>query len=403
MKIAISSDTFPPQIDGVSSVASQLAETFSDRGHQVCVVTVSRHKRKDQPRETSSKFEIVRLPSIPALVYSGHRVAIPIGETVRRIKKFSPDIIHTHTPFSVGWGACQAAKKLGVPLVGTHHTFYDHYVKHIKMDFRWMKKLSWKFIVGYYNHCDLVVSPTRSLADTLKEHGLKSPVEIIPNPIDAELFKPVSSKKSKDEAKKALGVRGKSLVYMGRVSYEKSIDQAIRAFVLAAEELPDIQLVIIGDGPETKKLKILVKHLGIKDKVIFTGFLKVRELVEALQANELFITASKSENMPISILESMACGLPIIAPSALGIPEIVKSGVNGFLSAPDRPKEMAKNILELMGSDVLLEKFSAASRELSLAYSREHIAEMHETAYQKVINSGKQTADRAEYRQRPEN
>jgi len=386
MKIAIFSDTFPPQVDGVSSVASRLAETLSERGHRILVVTVSKHKRGSEEQTTLPKFEIIRLPSIPALIYSGHRLTLPVGQTIRRIKKFSPDIIHVHTPFSVGWEAIQCAKRLKIPLIGTHHTFYDHYVKHIKMNFRWMKKLSWKLIVSYYNRCDLVISPTKSLADTLKMHGLKSPVEIIPNPIDTKLFKPATSRKSKEEAKKSLGIEGKSLVYMGRVSYEKSIDQAIQAFALAAEKNPEIKLFIVGEGPERTKLEALARRLGIKEKVIFTGFLRGYKLTRALQASEMFVTASQSENMPISILEAMACGLPIIAVSALGIPEIVKNGVNGFLSVPDQPKEMARNILELFEKNDLLEKFSVASRELSLTYSREKIAELHEAAYRKAIN-----------------
>lgn len=386
MKIAIFSDTFPPKVDGVSSVAFRLAETLFERGHRILVVTVSKHKRGGRKQAASPKFEIIRLPSIPALVYSGDRLTLPIGQTIRRIKKFNPDIIHVHTPFSVGWEAIQCAKRLKIPLIGTHHTFYDHYVKHIKMNFRWMKKLSWKFVVSYYNRCDLVISPTKSLADTLKMHGLESPVEIIPNPIDTKLFQPATSRKSKEEAKKSLGIKGKSLVYMGRVSYEKNIDQAIQAFALAAEKNPEIKFFIVGEGPERTKLEALARRLGIKEKVIFTGFLRGYKLTRALQASEMFVTASQSENMPISILEAMACGLPIIAVSALGIPEIVKNGVNGFLSVPGQPKEMARNILELFEKNDLWEKFSLASRELSLTYSREKIAELHEAAYRRVVN-----------------
>ncbi len=388
MRIAIFSDTFPPQIDGVSSVASQLAQTLSEKGHEICVVTVSRYKRKDRPQTLTPEFEVIRLPSVPALVYSGHRLALPTGRTIRQMKKFRPDVIHVHTPFSVGWGAKQAAKKLGIPLVGTHHTFYDHYMKHIKMDFPRMKKLSWKFVIGYYNHCDLVLSPTCSLADTLKTHGLKSPIEVVPNPIDTELFRPATERESVLEMKKKLGISGsgKAIVYMGRVSYEKSIEKAIEAFALVAKKMPEIKLIIVGDGPESEKLKALAERLGIKDKVIFTGFLKKGELVSALHAAEMFVTASKSENMPISVLEAMACGLPIIAVRALGIPEIVKNGVNGLLSIPDRPQEMAQNIIRLLEDEDLRKKFSAASRQFSLNYSRKYIAELHEAAYRKVLD-----------------
>jgi 1,2-diacylglycerol 3-alpha-glucosyltransferase len=386
MKIAIFSDTFPPQIDGVSSVAAQLAESLADRGNEVLVVTVSKYKRKERKQQTSEKYKIIRLPSVPALIYSGYRVTIPMSQAFRKLKIFDPDIIHTHTPFSAGWEAVQSAKKLNVPLVGTHHTFFDHYLKHVKLNFHWAKNFSWKIMVSYYNHCDLVLSPTQSLADSLMEHGLKRRSDIMLNPVNAELFRPLSSKE-KEDGKKALGISGKSFVYMGRVSYEKSIDQAIKAFSIVSKKMPEARLVIIGDGPEKIPLKRLAKNLGLQEKIIFTGFLYGEKLAKTLRVNDVFITASKSENMPISLLEAMASGLPIIGVRALGIPEIVRDNKNGFLVSPDKPEEMAEKMKELIMNNELLDKFSLASRELSSQYSRGRIAAKHEKIYQALIES----------------
>ena len=126
--------------------------------------------------------------------------------------------------------------------------------------------------------------------------------------------------------------------------------------------------------------------MGIKINVIFLGFRHNHELAQALQANDVFVTMSKSENMPLSILEAMAIGLPVVAVNALGIPEIVKNNINGFLVSPDNPQEMANKILELIKDEELLKKFSRASRKLALNYSQERIAESLLNTYQNLVN-----------------
>ena len=388
MKIAIFSDTFPPQVNGVANVAYISAVELGKLGHEVHVFTISNGLRRNNNainKDGRKYFSLVRLPALPAFAYPEHRFALPLGIAVNKLRKIKPDIIHTHTPFSVGWEAILSAKIFKIPIIGTHHTFYDHYLKHVKLDYRWAKKPSWKYMAGYYNFCDLILSPTDSLAGELKNHGMNKPTEILANSIDTNFFKPVSNPAEQKQIKNSFGINGKSLVYMGRVSYEKSIDQVIKAVSLVAKEIPDIKLVVVGDGPERTRLEKLAGHLRIRNNVLFTGMKHNQELVKTLQANDVFLTASKSENMPLSVLEAMATGLPVIAADALGIPEIVKDNVNGFLTPPEQPEIMAEKITELINNDDLLKKFSEASRKLSLNHSREYIAKLLEKTYKKLI------------------
>lgn len=383
MKIAIFSDTFVPQVNGVANVVYQSAKNLAALGHEVLIFTVSQ-KSKNESFWADEKITVVILPSIPAGAYRGERLSLPVGIAFRRLKEFQPDVIHAHTPFSVGWEAVWAAKKLKKPLVGTHHTFYDHYLKHIKADFKWVKKFSWKYTVLFYNFCDLVLSPTRSLAETLTQKGLKKPIEVLQNSIETDFFVPAPDQKTKENLKKEFGIKGKSLVYMGRVSYEKSIDQVLKAFKLVAKKEPQTTLMIVGEGPEKEKLEKLAATLGIKDKVIFTGLLREQNLVRALQANDVFVTASKSENMPLSILEAMSCGLPIVAAAEKGLIEIIKDGVNGFLVKADYPADLAEKILSLISNPALLKEFSQASRAEALNYSKENVTGLLERVYKQV-------------------
>ncbi|MCX6731892.1 MAG: glycosyltransferase [Candidatus Parcubacteria bacterium] len=362
MKIAIFSDTFFPRINGVANMVSLFAKSLAEAGQEVFVFTVS--KLKNPPTGGGKNPAIINLPSIPTPVYTGERLTLPVGMALRSVKKIKPDIIHVHTPFTVGWEAILAAKIFKIPLVGTHHTFYDHYLKHVRLNYDWAKKLSWKYTVAFYNRCDLILNPSQSLTDTMIKKGLKKPADVLRNFIETDFFKPAADKQIKQK---------KSITYMGRLSYEKNIDQVIKAFALVLKARPNLNLTIIGDGPERKNLENLTGKLGIKNNIIFTGFLRNENLLLALQSNDIFVTASKSENMPLSVVEAMAVGLPCVAVKEKGLTELIKDGYNGFLVEADRPEKLAKKILDLLARPELLEKFSHASRELALEYSKEKI------------------------------
>jgi glycosyltransferase involved in cell wall biosynthesis len=166
-----------------------------------------------------------------------------------------------------------------------------------------------------------------------------------------------------------LGIRGAALVYMGRVSYEKSIDDVIRMLAAVLRVKPDTTLVVIGDGPERNPLQRLASTLGVSDRVIFTGCLLGTKLVEALQASDIFVLASRSENMPLAVLEAMAAGLPVVSVASLGMKEIVRDGENGFLLLPDRLDDMAGRVIDLIEDAPKRERLARASRELARQYS----------------------------------
>lgn len=385
MKIAIFTDTFFPQFNGVTTTVYQSAKSLVEKGHEVMIFTLSPDVKK-YVDPNINKLKIVSLPNMPALIYPSLRFTLPLGFSLNKLRKFKPDIIHSHTPFAVGLEAVVCSKFFKIPLVGTHHTFYDDYLKHIKMDYHWAKKLSWKVVVAYYNRCDLVLGPTKSLIDVLIRHGLKKPISILQNSIDMNLFKPIASQIEKEYLKKGYAIQGTSIIFEGRLSYEKSIDQIIKSFSLMLKRKPDLKLMLVGDGPERGNLEKLAENLKIKDNVIFSGFVSYgEEVVKAYQANEIYLTASKSENMPVSILEAMGCGLPIVAVKERGLSELVRNNVNGFFAKTDNPEDMAQKTLRLISDSNLLKKFSDASRSLALKYSHEHVAFLLENFYKNLI------------------
>ncbi len=375
MKIALFSDTFPPQVNGVAHTVYRFALALTEAGHEVRVFTVSGHKAETLKKPAQEHLTVHYFPSLPALVYPGERAGIPFAGALAAVKAFAPDIIHTHTPFSVGLNAVRCARALKVPLVGTHHTFFDHYLQYVYLDYSWARTASWKLTVRYYNYCDLVTSPTRTLAHSLKTHGLTKPIGIIPNMLDTDFFTPGAPAPAKIP---------RTICYMGRLSYEKSVDDAIAAAALVMEQLPDTRLIIVGDGPERKTLEDQAERLGISANIAFTGYLRGTELVQKLQEADVFITGSKSENMPLALLEAMAVGLPIVAVRSLGLEEILRHEENALLVAPGKPEELAAAALRLLQDNPLHARFSKAAREMSLIYSKQAVLEQIIRVYERL-------------------
>jgi 1,2-diacylglycerol 3-alpha-glucosyltransferase len=382
MRIALFTDTFPPQVNGVANTVARYAKALSEMGHTVCVFTVSDRSEAELEDEYGGAFQIKKFPSLPALVYPGLRAGIPFVGVLKAMREFNPDVIHTHTPFAVGWSAVRAARKLCIPLVGTHHTFFDHYLSHVHLDYAWARNLVWKLTVKYYNYCNVVISPTHSLKDGLEEHGLHVPVKLVPNILDTDLYAPPRVRTP---------AMHKTLVYMGRLSYEKSVDDVLRAMAHVVKRMPNTLLLVIGDGPEREHLEALTAELGIAEQCIFTGFLFGNELIETLGQADVYLTGSKSENMPLALMEAMAVGLPIVAVRSLGLEEMLMHRKNALLTAPGSPLEIADRTIELLENESLRRQYAEASRAMALAYSpnavMSRVVELYEQASEYASNS----------------
>jgi len=385
MKIAIFSDTFPPEVNGVANFVYLSANALATKGHEIQVFTASRISQKNLNEKIGKKFKIFTGLSVHSPIYSDTRVPLPTGISFPYLLKFKPDIIHAHTPFTLGWGAVMGAKILKIPLIGTHHTFYDHYLKHAKIDFSIARKATWRYTVSFYNFCDLVTTPSRSLVEEMKEHGLEKPAIVLPNFVNTHLFKPASNFE-KNNLKKQSKINSKSIVYMGRLSYEKSVDQVIKAFKLVLSSIPDLKLMIIGDGPERENLEKLARSLNISKRIIFTNILRGESLAKALQTNDIFVTASKTETFCISALEAMAVGLPVIAFGEKGIREVVQNNKNGFLVKAGDFKNLTEKILDIFRQPSLIKKFSLTSRAIAMGFSKEKVIKSLENIYEKAIN-----------------
>lgn len=327
MRIGFFTDTFLPQRNGVVTALLSFGPELVKRGHEVSVFC---------PESNVKEFQGMTVYSYPAVAFRSYpefKIAVPQG------RDMTPrlDIVHTHSPFTMGFFGWRVAKLQKIPRVSTFYTMLAEYVGYVsRLGKIPLKLVTWKFCRLFYNRHDKLIALTKASKKILTDHGIRKPIKVVPIGIDTDFFRPFV----KTTARKRLGLdRGRIFLALGRLGHEKSIDVVIRAF-----ENVDAKLIIAGRGPAEQKLKTLTRGLGLQKKVIFKGFVPEKLKPLYYSAADAFVIASESEIQPIVIVESMACGTPVIAANVLAFSEIISDGENGCLFEPRNVKELAEKI-----------------------------------------------------------
>lgn len=338
MKIAFFSDTYRPHKNGVATALSFQKKSLEEENHQVFLFV---------PFIPNMLLEknIYTLPSITFPFQKEHRIASPYSLKYDLfLKKQKPHIIHTHTPFSLGIFGLYESKKLKLPIVHTYHTLlteyayyvWDHFPKIVKnrlINENKAKDIAIWISRTYCNHCDLIIAPSTKIKKLLIDFGVKKPIEILPNGIDLENFKPIP----KDLARKKLNLPEEAtlLLFVGRLGKEKNIEYLIDVIsYLKHKSKNQIYLIIVGDNPDKRVLEGLkkkAKDKNIEDRTIFTGYLDYEKVINMYYASDIFVFSSLTETQGLVVLEALSAGLPVIALEDEAISDFVKDEFNGFL------------------------------------------------------------------------
>lgn len=432
MKIAIFTDTYLPDRNGVSASVDHFTKLMADDGHQIMIFCPKngRHKDKQYPG-----IEIRRYLSITAPSYKDMKLALPfVWTAIHDLKEFNPDVVHIQTPLGIGWIGVWATKIMKIPNIQTYHTYIPDFLVYVNprtilginkitefMNSTRLKitksitdngddedteslfrqyinqflkdkdedikaevikspsKFSERFGRDYtrliYNRADLVLTPSLAMKKVLKKQGITSPIEVLSNGIDFEFFKSKTDYTIKNR-----------ILYIGRLGYEKSVDHVIKSFVIAAKKNKDIKLEIYGGGPAKLSLETLVKELGMQDRIIFHGFYDINKLSKHLHEFDFFMTASAIETQGIVILEAMASGLPVLGVDKLAVPEVVLDGQNGYISKFGDHEAMAANILKLVESKERLAEFGLKSLEMAKSHEVTECKDRLVKIYESIAN-----------------
>lgn len=389
MKVAYFTDTFLPQVNGIATSLANQAKKLGEQGHEILIFTAKSDHIK-RPKFQAENVHLIHLPSVPALLYPEYRLGVlGLPKVMQYLLKFNPDIIHLHSPFTIGLDGVMAAKLLKKPLVGSIHLYLSNpdYLKWIKYNLavKLLKTAALRYLYFIYGQCDMVLSPSRLFAKELGENGFKKKVLPLPNGVYLNQFRQVSEKHL-NNLKEKLKLKKKVVLHFGRLSYEKNVDLVIKTFSELVKRHPDVSLLIIGDGPATASLKKLVKKLAIEKDVIFTGFIAHQTLMSDgfLQLGEVFLTTSTMENQPMAILEAMSFGLPIVGVKQAGLIELVAG--NGVLVEAGNIHGLGKATEEVLYNLKLASKMRERSLKIAQNYSIEKTTAKLVKLYEKLVN-----------------
>jgi len=369
MRIGLFADSYTPQVSGVVTVLRVLKAGLEKLGHTVFVFTVEHEDAEPDP--TVIRVKSFQFPNEPQ-----HRIGFFTHyEVIKKAKECKLDIIHSHTEFSLYLAAQIVAKKLKIPRVHTLHTYYPDYLYYVPLFEPFLKNREHKFLKRVLKGQKCVVAPSHKIYDYLKKHEFIQEMRIIPNGIELSAFQPGHPNRSAElvsafRSRYGIAQNDQVAVFVGRLAVEKNVEVLLDNWKRIVEKKPSAKLLIVGDGPDRRALESYAERLGIENSVRFLGYLRwPDEVCTCYAASNLFMSASHSEVHPITFIEAMAAGLPVVCAQDISVRDMVLNGENGY--ALDDHHQLWEKALEVFNDPGLAARMGQRSAELSNNYSIE--------------------------------
>jgi 1,2-diacylglycerol 3-alpha-glucosyltransferase len=327
MRIGMLVDTYKPHISGITNYISTNKKELENCGHEVFVFTFGEANYPDDEKN------IIRSLGLP-LVDTGYYLSFRYRKHARQTLS-TMDVAHVHHPFLSGSLALRYCRPYGIPIVFTNHTRYDLYA-HAYLPLlpdAVSETMLNAYMPNFCRSCDLVIAPSAGMRDIMEKMGVESHVEVVPNGVNIEPF--LSATEPIDRAEFGFKNDDVILTYVGRLGPEKNLPFLLRSFAGTAQAYENVSLLIVGDGSERDNLQDRVRNMGLTEKVHFTGLVEYQNLPRYLASVDAFVTASVTEVHPLSVIEAMAAGLPVLGIHSPGISDTIKHNETGYLTTDD--------------------------------------------------------------------
>jgi glycosyltransferase involved in cell wall biosynthesis len=320
LRVAVITETYPPEINGVANTMRHLVTGLTERGHQVRLVRP--HQAADPGPGTSDPTGETLVPGLPIPGYRGLRLGLPVFWRLRRLwRNEPPDVAYIATQGPLGRAALNAAEALGVPTVTGFHTQFHQYSHHYGLGF--LTGPIESSLRRFHNRSDTTLVPTAELREILMARGFAR-VEVFGRGVDTVLFSP-DRRRADLRSAWGCGPTDPVLIYVGRLAAEKNIELVLASYAAARATHPGTRCVLVGDGPERR-------HLAqAHPEVIFTGAKVGLDLAEHYASADLFVFPSLTETFGNVVTEAMASGLAVVAFDDAAAHHYLRSGETGLI------------------------------------------------------------------------
>jgi glycosyltransferase involved in cell wall biosynthesis len=370
-------DLYLPHISGITNHIVLAKRYFEEQGHEVFVFTIGDETDADDDPT------VIKSPGLP-LADTGFYINVRYNLKAQRVLR-TMDVVHVHHPFISGRLALRYCPPRNIPVIFTNHTRYDLYAQAYVPALP--EGLSEPFLKTYLSSfcgsCDLVIAPSAGVREVLHRLGVTANIEVVPNGVDISPFSneiiPI------DRSEFGFAESDILLVYTGRLGPEKNLPFLLRAFAGIAKSYEDVGLLIVGRGPEYDNLIDRVLHMGIADRVHFTGQVLYDDLPRYLATADAFVTASVTEVHPLSVIEAQAAGLPVLGIQSPGVSDTVKDGETGILVQEEDLALFTAKMVRLVTDREGLLKMGTEARESAQAYAYNRTSQILLDHYQHLI------------------
>ncbi|MBD5778742.1 glycosyltransferase family 1 protein [Pelagicoccus sp. NFK12] len=378
MKLALVTETYPPEINGVAMTLSQLVSGLRDKGHRVQVVRPLQTSEKGDPKTEPDTITVFGLP-IPR--YPDLRFGLPSrNRLIHAWQSNRPDIVHVATEGPLGLSAIRAAKSLGIPTTSTFHTNFHSYSEHYNAKFA--TRIVLAFLRWIHNQTRCTMAPTLELAKQLAAEGFRN-MEVFGRGVNLKVFNP----QARDEnLRRTWGAAPDTpvFIHVSRLAAEKNYDLLQKAYSEIRYRRPDAKFVVIGSGPMEKKLK---QDLPF---ATFPGSIPLEnrpELARYYASADAFLYPSKTETYGNVATEAMASGNALVAFDYAAPAQHVRQGLTGLISALDDDAGFVASSLAVATDDSLREKLGQAAAAYAPAFDWQPIVDRFEAILLRTIAS----------------
>jgi len=374
LRIAVVTETWPPEVNGVAMTLAKLVQSLSHRNHDVQLIR-PRQTKSESPLNDSSLEEVL-MRGMPIPRYPELKLGLPSKKTL--VKTWTlrrPDVVHIATEGPLGWSALQAAKVLKLPVTSDFRTNFQSYSKHYGVG--WLRKPIVAYLRKFHNATACTMVPTKELMRTLSENGFAN-LKVVSRGVDTKLFNISKRDKSLRSSWGALE-NTKVLISVGRMAPEKNLEQVLKTYEALKHTDQEFKLVMVGDGPLKDQFQQRYPD------IIFPGMLSQSNLAVYYASSDLFVFPSQTETFGNVTLEALASGIPVLAFDCAAARDWVQTGINGWLVAESNSEGFAAQAVAVFNSKDALDKITQSTRQQVVHLDWDQIAEQVESVFWDAI------------------